>query len=153
MEDRLYADDFKGHHLLQDYWDREATSSENDKSRFLRCLQLSFFDSGPGLASRATGRRTTELGYDEERLHLLNCLNKKITTKKQIGAGQGLPGVLKELQKIGGLIRIRSGRHSIFNCFHPDGDENVFDFHDWSEEPLGNVSGAVISLLVPLRRT
>ncbi|MES2206707.1 MAG: hypothetical protein V4525_07920 [Pseudomonadota bacterium] len=154
MEESEYASDFQGHEKLKDFWEREAeqSSSSRGSEKSLRCFQLSFFDSGPGFASRITGCKSTELERDEERKNLISCLQKNFTTKRQIGAGQGLPGVLVSLKEIGGLIRIRSGRYSIFNCFKFNEDEDIFSFNDWTEEPLDTVAGVVISLIIPLRR-
>lgn len=154
IDERLYASDFGGHDRLSSFWERELTTSGNEIIRSsLRCLQISFFDSGPGLASRATGLPTEEIELAKERRALIECLKKNVTTKGESGAGQGLPNVLAELRNVGGLIRIRSGRHSIFNAFHPNDKEiDLFDFQDWGKEKLGCAEGAVVSILVPLRK-
>lgn len=153
MFDRVYAHDFGGHQRLRDFWQRESVDLQAKTERGLRCFQLSFFDTGPGFASRATGMETTALGLQEERDALIRCLQKSVTTKSGSGVGHGLPGVLEELRKVGGLMRIRSGRHCIFNCFEPNDGADLFDFHDWTAEPLGAAVGAVISILVPIRRS
>jgi hypothetical protein len=153
MDQRLFGSDFQGHDRLKQFWESELAPSRNGSTKALRCLQLSFFDSGPGFASRATGLKTTELGLDLEREKLINCLKKNVTTKRQAGAGGGLPLVLTELKALGGLIRIRSGRHSIFNCFSHDGKEDIFNFDDWTNQSLGAVEGVVLSLIVPLRKS
>lgn len=154
IDERLYASDFQGHDRLKAFWDRElSTSGEQIIKTTLRCLQISFFDSGPGFASRAKGQQTLNIDLDEERQALIDCLKKNVTTKDEAGAGQGLPNVLAELRNIGGLIRIRSGRQSIFNAFAPDANSvDLFDFQDWGAESLGCAEGAVISILIPLRR-
>lgn len=154
IDERLYASDFQGHDRLKAFWDRDlSTSGEQVIKTTLRCLQISFFDSGPGFSSRAKGLPTMNIGLNKERQALIDCLKKNVTTKDEAGAGQGLPNVLAELRSIGGLIRIRSGRHSIFNAFAPDDNSiDLFDFQDWGTESLGCAEGAVISILVPLRR-
>lgn len=149
---RLLNSDFQGHEKLKHFWNRETKLSSGDSKNSLRCLQLSFFDSGPGFASRATGMETTQLDRSAEREKLIECLRKNFTTKHQIGAGQGLPGVLSALNEIGGLIRIRSGRHSIFNCFEAKKEADIFNFDNWTDQPLDAVAGAVISIIVPLRK-
>lgn len=151
MEERLFKSDFEGHLKLRNFWARESLVSREPGMSSIRCLQLSFFDSGPGFASRATGKRTRELARDEERDVLIQCLQKNFTTKQQTGAGQGIPGVLSALRDIGGLIRIRSGRHSIFNCFGLGETNQLFEFDDWSCEELAEVAGAVITIIIPLR--
>ncbi|MQA21651.1 hypothetical protein [Rugamonas rivuli] len=155
MEERLFKSDFDGHHKLRNFWSRESLVSREAFSEpgmsSMRCLQLSFFDSGPGFASRATGKRTRELSRDEERNVLIRCLQKNFTTKQQTGAGQGIPGVLAALKEIGGLIRIRSGRQAIFNCFGMGESNHLFEFDDWNSDELVEVAGAVITIIIPLR--
>ena len=99
------------------------------------------------------GRPTINIGLADERQALLDCLKKNITTKAEVGAGQGLPNVLSELRNVGGMMRIRSGRHSIFNAFRQEDDTiDLFDFQDWGSTKLDCVEGAVISILIPLRK-
>ncbi|WDZ95766.1 hypothetical protein Herbaro_20170 [Herbaspirillum sp. WKF16] len=151
MEERLFKSDFEGHQKLRNFWARESLVSREPGMSSVRCLQLSFFDSGPGFASRAAGKPTIELTRDEERRILIQCLQKNFTTKQQTGAGQGIPGVLSALRDIGGLIKIRSGRHSIFNCFGLGESNQLFEFDDWSEEELAEAAGAVVTIIIPLR--
>jgi hypothetical protein len=151
LDEEDYAKDFTGHHRLKQFWEEESTL-RSDRSRALRCLQLSFFDSGPGFAARAIGRPTTEMDLEAERSALLHCLKKNTTSKKQVGAGQGLPGVLTELSRTGGLIRIRSGRHALFNVFGSNTSTDLYDFSDWTAGALAPASGAVVSLIIPLRK-
>lgn len=154
IDERLYASDFQGHDRLKAFWDRDlSTSGEQVIKTSLRCLQISFFDSGPGFASRASGLPTMSMSLGNERQALINCLKKNVTSKGEVASGQGLPNVLDELRGIGGLIRIRSGRQAIFNAFAPeDNSVDLFDFQDWGTENLGCAEGAVISILVPLRK-
>lgn len=154
IDNQLYASDFEGHDRLRDFWNRELSTSGNQViKQSLRCLQISFFDSGPGFASRITGQPAIKFSLSDERQALIKCLMKNITTKNEVGAGEGLPTVLAELRNIGGLIRIRSGRHSIFNAFCPqDSETDLFDFQDWRNEKLGCTEGVVISILIPLRK-
>lgn len=150
MEGRFYKKDFQGHKRLQQFWDREVVSIRGQEA--IRCLQLSFFDTGPGFASRISGKDFSEMSLDEEREYLGHCLVKNTSTKRQVGSGLGLALVLDELRLLGGVIRIRSGRHSIFNCFSGKDDEDIYDFDDWNTTPFSRVAGAVVSILVPLRR-
>lgn len=151
LDEEGYAKDFAGHPRLQQFW-KDESILRSDKTRALRCLQLSFFDSGPGFAARATGRPTTEMDLNTERNALLHCLEKNTTSKNQVGAGQGLPGVLKELSRTGGLIRIRSGRQALFNVFGSNAPSDLYDFADWTTGALAPAAGAVVSLIIPLRK-
>ena len=137
---------------MQEFWQRERVSVRDGQGTALRCLQLSFFDTGPGFASRATGKLVEELSLADERKALLDSLQKNASTKREAGSGNGLPDVLEELREVGGLICIRSGRLSVFNAFTPGDERDVFDFADWTNKPLAPAAGAVISLLIPIRR-
>jgi hypothetical protein len=149
--DETFASDFEGSQELKGYWDRELSTTENNKTS-LRVFQVSFFDSGPGFSSRISGRSIQQMSLQEERKFLLQCLESRETTKPEDAAGLGLQMVLRELQKIGGLIRIRTGRMSIYNQFEKnDTDRNLLDFKDWSSETLAPVAGSVVAILIPLR--
>ncbi|NYT79797.1 hypothetical protein H0A71_22785 [Alcaligenaceae bacterium] len=150
--DEQFAIDFQGHALLKQFWEREQSPVKDGAANALRCLQLSFFDTGPGFASRFTGLPIAELSDAQERDALLKSLKKNVTTKRKTGAGNGLPDVIGALRKIGGLIAIRSGRLFVFNSFEPNDSRDLFDFVDWTTTKLAPVEGVVVSLLVPLRR-
>lgn len=151
LDDEIFASDFQGNEELRDYWKRELSTTENNKTS-LRVFQMSFFDSGPGFASRISGKGIWEMNLEEERQYLLKCLNSRTTTKPQDAAGLGLQMVLRELQKIGGLIRIRTGRMSVYNQFKKnDTSRDLLDFKDWSSDNLAPVAGSVVAILIPLR--
>ena len=151
LNEKLFYEDFSGNAKLKKYWDDESETTESGVSS-LRFFEVSYFDSGPGFVGRFTGCPVTEMSLEEERALLMKCLKHKTTSKPQNAAGEGLPSVLSELKKVGGLIRIRSGRLSIFNAFSvKNTQQNLFDFEDWCNTPLAPVEGAVVSILVPLR--
>jgi hypothetical protein len=152
MSEASHMSDFEGHPRLQEFWQRERVPVRDDQQSTLRCLQLSFFDTGPGFASRATGKLVEKLSLEDERKVLLYSLQKNTTTKREAGSGNGLPDVLEELREIGGLISIRSGRLSVFNAFAPNDERDVFDFADWTTKQLASAAGVVISLLIPIRK-
>lgn len=152
MAGESFRKDFEGHPRLMEFWEREQAPVGDGVSTALRCLQLSFFDTGPGFAGRATGRRISDLSLEEERKALLDCLRKNASTKKQAGAGNGLPDVLEALREVGGLMTIRSGRLNVFNAFMPGENRDQFEFDDWTATELAPAAGAVVSVLLPIRR-
>lgn len=152
MPEESYKQDFEGHPRLVEFWERERVQVQDGAGLALRCLQISFFDTGPGFASRATGKLADELSLEDERNALLASLKKNASTKREAGAGNGLPDVLEALREIGGLMTIRSGRLSIFNTFTPGETRDLFDFDNWSSRTLAPATGAVVSLLIPIRR-
>jgi hypothetical protein len=144
--------DFMENASLREFWARECTSSDNGV-KSIRCFQMAFFDSGPGLVGRFKGVECSQLSLEEERKYLIESIKKNASSKSVPAAGSGLPDVLLALQRIGGLIRIRSGRHSIFNAFAPDDyRSDIYDFKDWSGDELSGVEGALISIILPVRR-
>lgn len=145
-----FKDDFAGNPILSKYWEDEAARTDTGEMS-LRAFEVSYFDSGPGLVSRFTGKRVQDMSLEDERRALLQCLKHKSTSKSQTAAGEGLPSVLQELRQIGGLMRIRTGRLSMFNAFKPGDNRDLFAFNNWTEASLSPVQGAVISILVPLR--
>lgn len=160
LEANMFEEDFSSHPRLREYLISRADESPGvDK---LRCIQISFFDTGPGITGRAFGNKYYEGDRGEEKTALLSCLKKNFTSKNQTGAGNGYLTILTQLKKIGGLIRIRTGRHCIFNCFEKDNDSQVknniridddelMNFDDWTSDNLGLAAGTVVSILVPLR--
>lgn len=152
MARESYAEDFRGHPRLLDFWEREQVPVREGATTALRCLQLSFFDTGPGFASRATGKPLSELSLDDEREAVFTSLHKNATTKAETGAGNGIPEVLSALRQVGGLITIRSGRLRIFKSFKPGDAGDTFEFDEWSNTPLAPAVGAVVSLILPIRR-
>lgn len=152
MAGESFRKDFEGHPRLNEFWEREQVPVGDGVGTALRCLQLSFFDTGPGFAGRATGKPLSDLSLEEERKALLDCLRKNASTKKQPGAGNGLPDVLEALREVGGLIAIRSGRLNVFNAFMPGENRDQFEFDDWTAKELAPATGAVVSLLIPIRR-
>lgn len=152
MDEDSYGADFEGHPRLREFWQRERVPVRDGRGMAVRCLQLSFFDSGPGFASRATGKLVEEISPEDERNALFDSLRKNASSKREPGAGNGLPDVLEALREAGGLISIRTGRLHVFNAFTPGEVRDPFNFADWSAAPLASVVGAVVSLLIPIRR-
>lgn len=147
-----FKEDFAGHPHLKEFWEREQVPVRAGATTALRCLQLSFFDTGPGFASRITGKNLSSLSLEDERKALLDSLKKNASTKSETGAGNGLPDVLEALREIGGLMTIRSGRLSLFNAFTPGEERDLFEFNDWAARDLAPAVGSVVSLLLPIRR-
>ncbi|WP_165722552.1 MULTISPECIES: hypothetical protein [unclassified Pseudoalteromonas] len=165
----VYKQDFMGNEKLVNYWNNNATSSNDSTETSLRCMQVSFFDTGPGLVKRAFGN-AREQGLLTEKEALLKCIGRNFTTKEQTGGGNGYPTILTQLSKVGGLIRIRSGNQCIFNCFDKHNhsfwdnledpsqrstkkEQYLMDFNSWDNENLSQASGTVVSIIVPLRKS
>ncbi len=161
-----YEKDFSGHPRLVRYWTDNLTPSADGSKKNLRCMEVSFFDTGPGLVGRAFG---TSIDSSSEKDALLKCIGMNFSTKSESGAGNGYPTILNQLSKVGGLIRIRSGNQCLFNCFSRElhgfwDKENssetakqkqtkyLMNFDSWTDKNLSPTSGTVVSILVPLRK-
>lgn len=149
LEGEVYERDFQGHPRLREFWKRE-TGAEHGQP--LRSLQVSFFDTGPGIAGRATGRDLADISPAVERDALLRSLKKNASTKRETGAGNGYPEVLERLRQVGGLMSIRTGRLRVFQAFSPNEQRDVFAFDDWVDELLAPATGTVVSIILPIRR-
>lgn len=152
MASTAYKADFQGHPRLQQFWQREEVLVRGGNDTALRCLQLSFFDTGPGFASRFARKPASEMSLDAERQALLSAIERNASTKRETGSGNGFPEVLAALRDVGGLISVRSGKLHLFNAFVPGDDRDLFEFSDWSTKALAAVEGAVVSVLLPIRR-
>ncbi|WP_102798937.1 hypothetical protein [Bowmanella denitrificans] len=161
-----YEKDFFGNPRLAKYWNDNLVPTTDGTKKTLRCMEVSFFDTGPGIVRRAFG-----LGFDttEEKDALLKCIAKNFSTKSESGAGNGYPTILNQLSKVGGLIRIRSGNQCLFNCFDRERHgfweaeqsseaaklqqaQYLMNFESWTDRRLSTTSGTVVSILVPLRK-
>lgn len=131
-------------------------------------LELSVFDSGPGLAARWHGAPTADLPITDEMQFVLACLSKGHSTSSSLVRGFGLWNVLQRLRLLHGFFRIRTNRIHGYRSFGTARDaalqstgelkgtprEVLFDWRRAlmtvpSEHP--NVAGTLISVLLPLR--
>jgi len=163
LEANVFKKDFDSHPRLVEYWNERSNNSGSGEK--LRCVQISFFDTGPGMVSRAFGNTYDNASVEDEKNALLKCLRKNFTSKTHSGAGNGYPVILTQLGKIGGLIKIRTNKQSIFNCFSINDqklwnnesqnnkllrDNKMMDFDSWTKEILYPASGTVVSIIVPM---
>jgi hypothetical protein len=162
----VHEKDFTSNPKLQAFWDKESLKSSDGVNK-LKCRQISFFDTGPGLVGRGFPNIQFE-SYEHEKDALIECIKHSFTTKKQSGAGEGYPTILSHLSRVGGLIRIRSGNQCIFRCFDTEEHDSwnviqspeeralaeekyLTNFENWFDEELSPALGTVVSILVPLR--
>ncbi len=151
LSDDANARDLSTNQRLGAYWRSIGEMQKGRKRPAGICF--SFLDSGPGMASRLTGKQYPELSLEEEREALHKCLRMHVTSKPQKGTGGGFEAVLTEVSHAAGFVRVRSGRHSIFKCFIPG--EQVGDvtegFEDWfgPHRELFRVAGTLISVFIP----
>lgn len=117
-------------------------------------LELSVFDGGPGLVRRC--RSTSDLAslsLKEERDACLECFDKHKTWSGVPHRGMGLYAAMRELDQLGGFLRLRTGRLSLYRNFHeePFVEGAPASFADWpTSEAVAEVAGTVLTFIVPI---
>lgn len=119
-------------------------------------FELSVLDSGPGFAATWTGRALEHLSEDEEELAVRECFGRG-SAKGQDRFGEGLPHVIRVLQRQRGFLRLRTGRLSFFADFAGavgpvEGSQVLQRWRNTDSAPLATVAGSLLTIIVPLRR-
>lgn len=150
--------------LMQPSLQSKLNTSKRDLTGF---LELSIFDSGPGLAAKWLGRDVANDNPQEQLNAVMECFGKGRSSLASSVRGFGLWKVLEELKQLKGMIRVRTNRvHALrqyamledrFRDIHTDGYSSPqVVMLDWrrgltqklSEYPT--VEGTLISVLLPL---
>lgn len=143
---------------------RHGATSKRNLSGF---LELSVFDTGPGMAARWLGHDISNCEAKEQYDAIINCFHKGNSSSITRGRGFGLWRVLQELIKLKGFIRIRTNKVHVFRQYamlekvymerHADGhetpQEKFFDWHKQFSSSLSEyprVNGTLISIMLPL---
>lgn len=145
-----------------------APKQEQIKKRDLSgFLEISIFDSGPGLAAKWLGGDISGHSPQEQLAAVMECFGKGRSSLSTSSRGFGLWKVLEELKHLKGMIRVRTNRvhalrqyamlEELFRDQHKDGYSSPqVVMLDWrrgltqrlSEYPV--VEGTLISVLLPL---
>lgn len=88
----------------------------------MQLLEISVFDTGPGLGlrwmSEKEGRRSyNEISIEEEYEAVQTCFRKHATTKTSQYFGQGLTMTLAALKRLNAFMTLRTGRLSLYQDF------------------------------------
>jgi hypothetical protein len=133
-----------------------------DKDGVLDLLEISIFDSGPGLYKSFS---TDESDFDNEVLISKKCFLDGVTSKPNgIGVGRGLSKARFILNDRQGFLSIRTGRISVFRDYHlhplnvaKDGKSTDITFFDEVNRRVDSftemvpVAGVSYTILVPLK--
>lgn len=119
-------------------------------------LELSVFDGGPGLVRRS--RRNNDLislSLDDERAACLACFDKHKTSSGMPHRGIGLYAAMRELNQLGGFLRLRTGRMSLYRSFEDDPFQEgaPASLRDWPKQPgqaNADVAGTVLTFILPI---
>lgn len=136
-------------------------------------LEISVFDSGPGLAAKwSTQERQSmldiaELTAKEQSDFVLKCFGKGFSSTNDSKRGFGLWKVLQQLEQMGGCIRVRTNKVHLFREFgtglglrteqHAGGqtlpEQVLFDWRkgvSTSVSEYADIEGTLISMMLPL---
>jgi hypothetical protein len=121
-------------------------------------IEVSVFDSGPGLAQRLKHKSLSSMSMKEEFDAVRDCFRAGITTKTRSGHGIGLKYVIRLLRQRNGFMRIRTGRLSLFAdlssnaAVDQDYVPELVDASGADLRRLGRVEGTLFTFLIPLVR-
>lgn len=134
----------------------------NPRSGSLRLLEISLFDSGPGLAARwlaKSGRWHEDLDCETELAACRACLEKGKTSSNRLDRGIGLHEVVTTLSELHGFLRLRTGKLSLYrdftqSPFDPREDLAGHVLLDWTSQStdlneMARVEGTLYTMLLP----
>lgn len=135
--------------------------SVRKNNRPLHLMEISIFDSGPGIY-RTFSRKESAISVDEEAKIVLRSFIDGVTSKiNGIGVGRGLSRARNILSERFGFISVRTGRISIYRDYKgfpisADADSDIAFFDEVTGKSdkfteMYNVEGVAYSILVPLK--
>ncbi len=132
-----------------------SKQSPEDGQHHINLMELSIFDCGPGFAQTWLGKPISKMSIEEELAAVCDCF--AIGSRKlHLGYGQGLPHVISLLRSMGGFIRLRTGRLSLYFDFaNSTMTEEKLLLNSWhlnDSVELAEVAGSLLTLFLPLRR-
>lgn len=126
-----------------------------------RLLEISIFDTGPGLAARLNAAPIPSSTSAAEEYNLVRrCFMKNVGTVTRPGGGTGLSKVMSRLKAAGGFLRLRTGRLSLykdFSAFNATAnpldpcDLELQDVGDAEPQLLPSAAGTVLTVVIPLK--
>ena len=142
-----------------------AVEHQHSDERQIRFVEIGIVDSGLGycdrwMADQNPNEKLAQISIEDEYTIFKKCFNFRQTSTSKDSKGNGLPVVMDRLTRLGGFMRIRSGRLGLFRNFmsSPYSPDKSPEFFDWETKEMANVEvtpmpkacGVAISLLIPL---
>ena len=133
---------------------RGLRPARNDNEH-IQLIELSIFDSGPGLAASISGRPVEEIGIEEEFEAAASCFLKNVSRKPSSSSGLGLPNMVDVLSRQKGFLRVRTGRLALYSDLSTDpvehfGEAPVLNWWREDQRRSAPVAGTLFTLLFPL---
>lgn len=122
-------------------------------------LEMTVFDTGPGLAQRwlaknNPGKSLDDIDIDNEVKVVQECFEQHATTKDSQVSGHGLSLVLSALKELNAFLRLRTGRVCLVQDFSALKASPQFIPKHWMKNrpQLAKSVGASYSIIIPLSR-
>ena len=112
-------------------------------------LNITVVDSGPGFARRWTSKSINELTLEDEIEAIEACFTKNRTTSSNHASGSGLAHVMRDIQKLKGLLTLRTGRILVSKSFH-NGEGSIKVLKNDMVPRDSFVEGVSFNISVPL---
>lgn len=133
--------------LASIYTDWNGWMIRNDSD--IPVLDITVVDSGPGYARRWLSKSKEDLLVNKELESTIKCFKKSFTTSNNFASGSGLYHVLKDIRRLKGWFRLRTGRVSVSKAFFNGiGEENI-DEEDFSAKN-DFIEGVSFNIVLPL---
>jgi hypothetical protein len=153
-------------HFLTSGRQRAEGVRQKAPSVFLGLLELSIFDTGPGLAATYLKEKFAVASVQEQFDAVIGCFQTGKSSTDDESRGYGLWKVLRDLRAMKGFIRVRTNRINVYRDFARFEDmwikrdsivapeERLLDWKrgltSKIDEGYPDVQGASISILIPL---
>lgn len=120
-------------------------------------IEISVFDTGPGLALRWLARHKGVTGYaevdrDEELEAVKACFQLHATTHSAAMKGDGLPIAVGAMKELRAFMFLRTGRLALFQDFSSGKHSEFAPRHRYGQQQLAEAAGATYSICFPLQR-
>ncbi len=143
---------------LKDFTDDLLKNSAANES--LELLEISVFDSGIGLAAHwLKGKWNQETTIITELKACQDCMKQWATSTNLPHKGEGLFEVAQVLSQLGGFMRLRTGRLSLYRnyranpCTQNEAESvRLFDWNSQSIQPtkMAEVAGVLFTMFIPV---
>lgn len=119
---------------------------ENEK---FYALDITVIDSGPGFARRWTGLEKDQIDSEMEKDAVIECFKKHTSSASDASSGSGLSNVLKDLKRLNGWMRLRTGRTLVEKSFfNYEGSTSIKRSDIKMMEAF--VEGATFNVVIPI---
>lgn len=134
----------------------DLVSKKRSEQGSKHLLEISVFDTGPGMALRWLSDTNVSTSYNEissqlELETVYTCFKKHATTKSNPFVGEGLSMALSAMRKLESLVLIRTGRMSLYQDFlSSDNDAFSPHYRHGKSNELQVIAGTSITICFPV---